>query len=125
MCLSTLPLSADVERSFSANKRMLTKQNMSLSEETIMGLRGIEAADEELGGVNKVPVMLNMLNRRYMKHLKQDNAKKRQKEAEKLKQQAYKSKFDEIRAEEKSLHEKLEQLKAEKKQQHRRPQIKL
>ena len=39
--------------------------------------------------------------------------RKRQKEAEKSKQEAYRRKHDEIRAEEKSQHEKLEQLKAE------------
>ena len=40
-------------------------------------------------------------------------AAKRQNEAEKSNQQAYKGKCGEVRAEEKSLHENLKQLKAE------------
>ena len=51
--------------------------------------------------------------RLYTEHLKEENAKKRQKEAEKSKQEAYKRKLDEIRTEEKSLHEKLGQLEIE------------
>ena len=48
-----------------------------------------------------------------MEHLKQENAKKRQIEAEESKHQAYKKKLDEMSTEEKSLNEKPEQLKAE------------
>ena len=68
---------------------MLTKQNKSLSEENIIGLRDIKATVEECEGVNKVPIMQDMLkvtnnsHRMYMEHLRQGNAKKRQKEAEK------------------------------------------
>ena len=47
---------ADIERSFHANKRMLTKQNMSLFGETIFWLRVIKPPVEECGGVNKVPI---------------------------------------------------------------------
>ena len=49
----------------------------------------------------------NNSDRMYMEHLTQENAKKRQKQAERSKQEAYKRKLDEIRAGEKSLHEKL------------------
>ena len=92
---------------------------MSLSDETIIGLRAIKAAVKECGDVNKVPITLNLLKvannsyRMYMECLRQVNAKKRQKEIEKSKQEAYQRKPDEIKAEEKSLHEKLEQLKTE------------
>ena len=48
-------LNADVERSFSADKRMLTKQNTFLSEATIAGVRAIQAVVEVCEGVNKVP----------------------------------------------------------------------
>ena len=44
---------ADVKRSFSANKGILTMQNIFLSEETIIGIRVITATVEECGGVNK------------------------------------------------------------------------
>ena len=54
--------SADVERSFSSNERMLTKQNMSLSEEeTIVGCRAIKAAVEECTGMNEVAITLDLL----------------------------------------------------------------
>ena len=115
--LSLFHSNADVERSFSTNKRMLTKQNMALNE--TIGLRASKAAVEECGGVNKVPITQDLLkvatnsHRLYTKHLREENAKKRQKEAEKSKKEACKRKLDEIRVEEKSLHEKLEQLKIE------------
>ena len=40
---------------------MLTKQNMDLNEETIIGLRAIKAAVEECGGVNKVQITQDLL----------------------------------------------------------------
>ena len=40
---------------------MLTKQNMTLSEETIIGLRALKAVVEECGDVNKVPITLDLL----------------------------------------------------------------
>ena len=92
---------------------------MALNEETIIGHRASKAAVEECGGVSKVPIIEDLLkvatksHRLYAGHLKKENAKKRQKEAEKSKQEAYERKLDEIRTEEKSLHEKLEQLKIE------------
>ena len=100
-------------------KWMLTKQNMSLHEETNIGLRAIKALVEGGGGVHEIPIALGLLkiannsHRVYMEHPKQENTKKRQKEADKWNQEAYRRRFYEIRAEERSLHEKLEQLKAE------------
>ena len=90
---------------------------MALNEETIIGLRASKAAVEECGDINKVPITQDLLkvainsHRLYTEHLREENAKKRQKEAEKSKQEAYKRKLVEIRTEEKNLHEKLEQLK--------------
>ena len=95
---------------------MLTKQNVALNEETIIGLRASKAAVEECGGVNKVPITKDLLeaatnsHRMYTEHLREEDAKKRQKEAERSKQQAYKRNLDEIWIEEKILHDKLEQL---------------
>ena len=92
---------------------------MALNEEAIIGLRASKAAVEECGGVNKVPIIQDFLkvttnsHRLYTEHLREENVKKRQKEGEKSKQEAYKRKLDEIRTEEKSLLEKLELLKIE------------
>ena len=114
--LSLCHSNADVERSFSTNKRMLTKQNMALNEKTIIGCRDNKAVVEECEGVNKVPVTQDLLkvatnsHRPYTEHLREENAKKRQNEAAKPKQEAYKRNPEEIKTEEKSLHEKLEQL---------------
>ena len=84
-CASALCHSnADIERSFIENKRMLTKQNTSLIEETVIGLRTIKAAVEESGSVNKVTITLDLLNvakKHDMEHLRQENARKRRKEA--------------------------------------------
>ena len=73
--LSLCHSNADVERSFSTNKRMLTKQNVALNEETIIGLRASKAAVEECGGVIKVPITKDLLkaatnsHRIYTEHL--------------------------------------------------------
>ena len=61
---------------------MLTKQNMSLSDETIMMLRAVRTAVEECGGVNKVPITLDLMKvannsqRMYMKQLRQEIQRK-------------------------------------------------
>ena len=68
---------------------MLTKQNMVLNEETVIGHRASKAVVEECGGVNKVPVTQDLLkvathfHRLYTEHLREETAKKRQKETEK------------------------------------------
>ena len=82
--LSLCHSNADVERSFSTNRRMLTKQNVALNEETIIGLRASKAAIEQCGGVNKVPITKDLLkaatnsHRMYTEHLREKDAKKRQ-----------------------------------------------
>ena len=40
-------------------KKVITKQNMSLCDEAIIGLRAINPAVEECKGVNKVPITLD------------------------------------------------------------------
>ena len=53
---------ADVERSLSTNKKMVTKSNASLKPETLRGLRAIKCAIDEYGGVTKVPITLDMVS---------------------------------------------------------------
>ena len=43
--------SADSERSFSTKKKIFTKQNMTMNDETIIGLGATKAAVYEYGGV--------------------------------------------------------------------------
>ena len=52
---------ADVERSLSVNKRMLTKMNTKMSEETVNGLRSTKAAVQKYGHASKVPITLEMV----------------------------------------------------------------
>ena len=52
---------ADVERSLSVNKRMLTEMNTKMSEETINGLRSTKAAVQEYGHASKGPITLEMV----------------------------------------------------------------
>ena len=47
---------ADVERSFCVNNRVLTKQNVSLKDETVKGLRAIKAAIQDYDGVQNLPI---------------------------------------------------------------------
>ena len=42
---------ADVERSLSVNKRMITKQNVVMKTQTVVGLRAVKAAVQENGSV--------------------------------------------------------------------------
>ena len=49
---------ADVERSLSVNKRMLTKQNVTMKDETLIGLRVIKDAIKDAGGITKVGSIL-------------------------------------------------------------------
>ena len=61
---------------------------MALNGETIIRLRASKAAVEECVGVNKVPITQDLLkvatnsHRLYTECLREENAKKRQKEAE-------------------------------------------
>ena len=110
---------ADVERSLSINKKVVTKQNVSMKRETLTGLRSVKAAVQGYGGVDKLPITLDTVRvaensyRMHNEHLKEEQAKKRQKEMEKQKCEAQKRKLEEIKAEEKNLHDRLKQLKEE------------
>ena len=70
--------SADVESSLSVNKRMLTKMNTRMSEETINGLRSTKAAVQEYGHASKVPITLEMVKavqnsyKLYSQHIREE-----------------------------------------------------
>ena len=49
---------ADVERSLSVNKRMLTKQNVAMKDETVKGLRAIKDTIKHASGITKITVFL-------------------------------------------------------------------
>ena len=51
---------ADVER-YHVNKRILTKQNVSMKDETVIGLRANKAAVQYYGGVQNVSITLDMI----------------------------------------------------------------
>ena len=78
--------SADVERSLSTKKKMVTKSNTSLKPETLRGLRAIICAIDEYGGVTKVPITLDMVSAAershsiYKQHLREEESKKRERE---------------------------------------------
>ena len=109
---------ADVERSLSVNKRMLTKMNTRMSEETINGLRSTKVAVQEYGHASKVPITLEMVKtvqnsyKLYSQHIREKLQWKRTKEKEKEQAEAHKRTLDEMK-QEKKLHEKLEQLTSE------------
>ena len=111
--------SADVERSLSLNKRMLTKMNTRMSEETINGLRSTKAAVQEYGHASKVPITLEMVKavqnsyKLYSQHIREEEQRKKTKEKEKEQAEAHKRTLDKMKQEEKRLHEKLEQLTSE------------
>ena len=52
---------ADVEMFLSVNRRMLTKQNVSMKGETIIGLRATKAAVQDYCGIQNVPITLDMI----------------------------------------------------------------
>ena len=98
---------ADVERSLSINKKMLTTQNIGLKGEIITGLRAIKAAVTECGGEHNVAISLDMVKvadkayRLYKEQLKQEQMKKqrknRQKEIEEKKRKLEEMKTDKKR----------------------------
>lgn len=110
---------ADVERSLSVNKRMLTKLNTGMSEESVNGLRSTKAAVQEYGHASKVPITLEMVKlvqnsyRLYSQHLREEQEKKKHKEREKEQAEAHKRKLSEMKQEEKRLHDRLDQLTSE------------
>ena len=54
--LSLSHSNADVERSLSVNKRVLTKEKTAMNTETLIGIRHVKAAIAIHGDVTKVPV---------------------------------------------------------------------
>ena len=59
---------ADVERFHSINKRMLTKENTLMNDETLIGLRGVKAAIKDCWSVNNIPVTLDMVKAAEKSH---------------------------------------------------------
>ena len=110
---------ADVERSLSVNKRMLTKMNTRMCEETINCLRSTKAAVQEYGHASKVPITLEMVKavqnsyKLYSQHIREEQQRKKTKEKEKEQADTHKRILDEMKQEEKRLNEKLEQLTSE------------
>ena len=74
---------ADVERSLSVNKRMLTKQNVGMKDETLRGLRAIKDAVKHAGGITNIAVSLDMIKAAeksrsyYAEYLRKEKKKKR------------------------------------------------
>ena len=112
---------ADVERSLSVNKRTLTKQNMAMKDETLIGLRVIKDAIKHAGGITKVEVSLNMIKAAeksrslYHEHLKEE--KKTNEEKKNERDGAKKRKIEEKATEEKKLHVKLQEYREREKAQ--------
>ena len=92
-----------------------------MKDETIIGLRATKAALQDYCGVQNVSMTLDMIKvvekspHLYTGHLRQEAAKKTTKEGEKAKA-AQKTKFEEIKADERALDEKLQKLKMEEKE---------
>ena len=103
---------------------MLTKQNVSMKNETIIGLRTTRAAVQDSSGVQDVAITLDMIkfvrksHHFYTEHFRQEAAKKNTKEGEKAKAEAQKKKCEEKKAEERVLDEKLQKLKMEERGAH-------
>ena len=103
---------ADVERSLSTNKRMLTKNNTLLKPETLRGLRAIKCAIDEFGGVTQIPITLDMINAAdkshsvYSQYLREELKKKR-KEMELKDTEDKKRKAEEKKNEEEKMRVKL------------------
>ena len=78
----------------SVNKRMVTKQNVSVKDETIIGLRATKAAVQDYGGLQNVPITWDMTkvakksNYLHSEQLRQEAAKKSTKEGENAKAEA-------------------------------------
>ena len=90
-----------------SNKRMLTKQNMQISEEAIIGLRTMKAAKQDNVGMNNVPISLDMVwvaeNSYFICTLTPETGIMKRSLNTKLK--VHKRHLDEIRAEDNGLHE--------------------
>ena len=112
---------ANVERSLSTNKKIVTKSNTSLKPETLRGLRVIKCAINEYGGVTKVPITLDMVSAAershsiYKQHMREEESKKKKKEKEKEEIEERKRKLTEMKDEEEKMREKLDELKEREK----------
>ena len=112
---------ADVERSLSTNKRMLTKNNTLLKPETLRGLRAIKCAIYEFGGVTQIPITLDMINAAdkshsiYSQYLREEELKKKEEEMELKDTEDKKRKAEEKKNEEEKMRVKLNELKEEEK----------
>ena len=79
-----------------------------MKDEIIIGPRTTKAAGQDYGGVQNVPITLDMIkvvkksHHLYTDHLRQGAAKKSTQEGEKAKAEAQKRKCEEKKAEEKS-----------------------
>ena len=112
---------ADVERSLSTNKKIVTKSNTSLKPETLRGLRAIKCAINEYGGVTKVRITLDMVSAAershsiYKQHMREEESKKKKKEKEKEGIEERKRKLTEMKDEEEKMREKLDEFKEREK----------
>ena len=77
---------ADVERSLSINKKVVTKQNTKMMGSTITGLRAVKTAVQDFEGVDKVPVTKEMVKIIQQAHALYQEELRKEKEDEKQKQ---------------------------------------
>ena len=101
---------ADVERSLSVNKRMLTKMNTRMSEETINGLRSTKAAVQEYGHASKVANNFGdgqssneFIQIVFSTHQRRTTEEEKPKRKKKEQAEAHKRTLDEMKQEEKRV----------------------
>ena len=102
---------------------MLTKQNVSMKDETVIGLRATKAAVQDYGGVQNVQnhltwSRLSKSPMTYILSIWTAGSKEKHKGRRKGKTEAQKRKFEEKKAEETALDEKCQKLKMEERQAH-------
>ena len=107
---------ADVERSLSVNKRTLTKQNVAMKDETLIGLRVIKDAIKHAGGITNNKISLDVIkaaerSRSVYHEKKKKEGKKRESD------EAKKRKIDEKATQENNLRVKLQEYKESEKAQ--------
>ena len=110
-------------RGHCVNKRMLTKQNVGMKDETLRGLRATKDAVKHAGGITNIAVSLDMIKAAeksrsyYAEYLRKEKKKKEEKEKEKEKEnekekeksEERKRKHEERTAEESTLYAKLQE----------------
>ena len=110
---------ADVERSLNVNKRMLTKLNTGMSQESVTGLIFTKAAVQEYGHASRLPITLEMVklvqnsHKLYSQHLREEQEKKKHKGREKEQAEVHKRKLSEMKQEEKRSYDRIDQLTSE------------